>query len=189
MALIVEDGTGKADAESYVSVADADTYVANYLGGDANWDAAADAAKEVALRKAQQYLDNRWQKRWRGERASDVYYPGADVTVRQALEWPRYITDGGSPWWDSDEIPQPLINAQVELAVRALTTDLYPDVAASTVPPGIKSKSTKAGPVESSVEYHDTPAGVSAQAGAPVFRKVDMLVRPLLQDGRRAVRV
>ena len=77
MALIVEDGTGLSTAESYISVADADTYIAAYKGADTAWDAATDSAKEIAARQATQYLDGAYN--WKGE----IYSSG------QALDWPR----------------------------------------------------------------------------------------------------
>jgi hypothetical protein len=192
MALTVEDGTGKADAESYIGVADADTYITDYLGGDATWTAATTTAKEVALRKAAQYLDNNYHGQWRGERATDVYFPGTGTSVRQSLAWPRRLYDEDGPWWDSDEIPTQLKQAQVELAIRAVAgTDLTPDVAAPSVEPGLKRKKTQAGPITTEKEYTDNPvpAGVQAQASEPVFRKVDMLLAGLLSAGLRAHRV
>lgn len=54
MALIVEDGTGLADAESYLSVADADTYHADR--NNEAWQDYSTAEKEAALRKATQYI-------------------------------------------------------------------------------------------------------------------------------------
>ena len=50
MSLVVEDGTGKADAESYISVADADTYHSNR--GNTDWAALTTTEKEQLLRGA-----------------------------------------------------------------------------------------------------------------------------------------
>lgn len=77
MALIVEDGTGLSTAESYISVADADTYIAAYKGADALWDAATEADKEIAARQATQYIDGLYN--WKG----------VVLTSTQALDWPR----------------------------------------------------------------------------------------------------
>ena len=49
MALIVEDGSGKLDSESYISVADCTTYCTAH--GLTAW-TGTDAAKETALRNA-----------------------------------------------------------------------------------------------------------------------------------------
>lgn len=116
MALIVEDGTGKPDADSYVTLAEADAYCAKL--GHAKW-TGTDTAKESALVRACQYVDTRY--RFKGER----------LTVAQALEWPRSIADG---------IPSRIKDAQCEAALRALTGVLYADsdgrvVTAKTIGP------------------------------------------------------
>jgi hypothetical protein len=56
MALIVEDGTGRADAESYVSVADADTYHANRGELRRGRRSAPPPSKEQLLRQATEYM-------------------------------------------------------------------------------------------------------------------------------------
>lgn len=78
MALVVEDGTGLATANTYIGTADADTY---HLDRDhAQWGAASNAAKESALIQATQWIDGRYRSRWLGNRS----------TLAQALAWPRY---------------------------------------------------------------------------------------------------
>ena len=67
MSLIVEDATGLSTAESYLSVANADTYHASYTGSTA-WSGASTGTKERALRRATQYLDSVYGGRWLGER-------------------------------------------------------------------------------------------------------------------------
>ena len=71
MVLIVEDGTGKADAESYLSVADADTYHTKH-GDSADWDGASTGDKEEALRMGTQYLDATYNTLWIGSRANET---------------------------------------------------------------------------------------------------------------------
>ena len=58
---IVEDGTGKSDANSYITEAAADQYVENH-SGDAAWLAGQQADKEKALRLATQYIDNEYRQ-------------------------------------------------------------------------------------------------------------------------------
>ena len=53
MTLVIEDGTGKSNAESYISVADADTYHSNR--GNTDWAALTTAEKERLLRIATDY--------------------------------------------------------------------------------------------------------------------------------------
>ena len=56
MALVVEDGTGKTDADSYLSLVDADAYNLAH-SASTDWNGAVEAVKEKALRLATQYLD------------------------------------------------------------------------------------------------------------------------------------
>lgn len=117
MALVIEDGTGKSDAESYLSVTDVGTYHTNR--GNAAW-TGTDAVKEAALRKATAYLDNVYRHRW----------PGVRRLSTQALDWPRgdayYLDDYSSI--AIDVIPQAVKDATAELALRALSADLLPDL-------------------------------------------------------------
>ena len=72
MPLIVEDGSGLANADSYVSVADCQAYAADH-----GLAFAGEAAALAALRNATLYLDGEYT--YCGERATDI----------QALEWPH----------------------------------------------------------------------------------------------------
>jgi len=108
MALIVEDGAGLPNAESYVSVADCQAYATAHglqFAGEAS-------ALEAALRNATQYLDTAYT--YRGQRQTDT----------QALEWPRTVADG---------VPREVVNACCELAARALKGPLWQDVSSSTM--------------------------------------------------------
>ena len=113
MALITEDGTGRDDAESYVTVAYADNYATAH--GLSAW-TGADAVKEAALRNATQYIDTTYNFR----SAKSYQY--------QALEFPRQMWD-----WDADPMMTRLRSATVELAVKALTESLFADVEPSVV--------------------------------------------------------
>lgn len=107
MTLIVEDGTGLAGAESYVSVAEATAYHANR--GNSVWAGlATDTIREQLLRKATDYLSLAYYGRWLGEKN----------TTTQALDYPR---EG------QNFVPTAIKNACCELALRAIDTDLMPD--------------------------------------------------------------
>lgn len=138
MALIVEDGTGRSDAESYASVAEADTYHTNR--GNAAWTALNTTAKEQALRKATDYMVQTYRERWRGRR----------VKQTQTLDWPRVgvvLDEAQMPYpgvygffqVDYTIVPPEVKNACSELALRASTgtllDDIAPEVAAETVGP------------------------------------------------------
>lgn len=116
MTIIVEDGTGLTTAETYVSVTDADAY--HTAMGNTGW-TGTDAAKEVALRRAAQYIDTRYT------------YRGTRVNLNQSLEWPRafYEMDGRTESW-----PVPNLKAACcEAALRALSDTLTADVSTDQV--------------------------------------------------------
>lgn len=165
MTITVEDGTGLAAAESYVSVANANTYWANRA--DTVWVAAALAEKEAALREATLYLDGVYN--WIGTR----------VKSTQGLAWPRAYTGG----LDSDNsevlstvVPAKVVKACCELALEALTTRL-----AATLDRGGLIKSESVGSL--SVTYMD---------GAPSARSypfVEMMLRRLITSDASSLTV
>lgn len=73
--MIVEDGTGIKDANSYVSVEFADDYFS--ARGVSGWEALETSAKEQALIRATDFIDNVYQ--WYGKREFE----------HQALRFPR----------------------------------------------------------------------------------------------------
>lgn len=127
MALIVEDGTGKPDAESYASVAMADLF--HTSRGNAAWAALTTEQKEINLRKATDWLGERYATRWAGLRASTL----------QALDWPRAGVCVDRVVIASNALPAALIRATVELALKttegALTVDETAQVKSETVGP------------------------------------------------------
>lgn len=114
MTLVVEDGTGLELADSYGSVAAADTY--HTSRGNAAWALLSATAKEVALRVGSAYVD------------SIQRYKGVRLTAIQALEFPR----SGCYDWSGREavgVPARVRHAAFELALRASAGDLYADLA------------------------------------------------------------
>lgn len=108
MPLRVEDGTGFANAESYVSVVEADALLSFHPSGSA-WVAALTADKEEALKAATEFVDFRW--RWYGQVKTDV----------QALQWPRTkVLNSKGRWMVPGEIPEELKKATAYLAVTAV---------------------------------------------------------------------
>ena len=135
MALIVEDGTGVTDAESYCAVAAADKYFSDRE--ISAWATYAPPTKEAALRKATEYIDMRFGKRFLGSK-----------TLRdQSLCFPR----GCEP-----VIPRDLQRACAEYALRAAVNPLVQDPLTDTTGLVIKSTSEKLGPLEEKVEYATT---------------------------------
>ena len=169
MTLIVEDGTGVTSAESYITVADADTYFSNR--GNTTWAALTTTAKEQALRKGCDYLVQTYRLRWKGVR----------VASTQSLDWPRasvertdysysglngYTTVGGVYYFPSDEVPTEVSRANAELAYRSLSADLLADV-------GAQVKSETVGPI--SVTYQDGARQSTS------YKAIDAMLAPYLQ--------
>lgn len=116
MALIVEDGTGRADAESYASVAQADAYHA--ARANTAWAPLDATLKEALLRRASEYMVGQYRERWKGQR----------TTSAQALDWPRYgveLEDVGSNV-ASDLVPAEVRNSCIILALESNSGPLAP---------------------------------------------------------------
>jgi len=172
MALVVEDGSSKTDANSYLSVDDADAYNTNHTNST-DWSGAETADKEKALRRATQYLDMRFNMMWRGVRSERA----------QALDWPRFdVEDYDGYAIYGDEIPQCLKDACAELALRALDEEIMPDLAAGGGAL-LKSKSVKVGPISSSKVY-----GTAGSSPFKRYTKVDALIRELIIPAGQIVR-
>ena len=135
MTLTVETGTGSASSDALVSLAAATTYHA--AQGNALWAAGDDADKETSIRRATGVLNG---YAWQGYRVN-----GRD----QSLAWPRYnVSDREGYSIPSNEVPQEIVDACCELALRELVTPgtLTPDLIA-----GDSVKREKVGSLE--VEY------------------------------------
>jgi hypothetical protein len=116
LTLTVEDGTGLAGANSFATVAEADTYHEGHLYAS-GWTGATTEQKEAALVMATRLLDRK--TKWPGTRNSST----------QALAWPR--SDGECDGFDipSNLVPQPVKDATAELARLLIGEDLTAEVA------------------------------------------------------------
>jgi hypothetical protein len=170
MALVTEDGTGLAGAESFCSVSFADTYLGNF--GYALWATMSTTEKEQALRRATLYMQQVYRMRWAGDR----------VTTTQALDWPRVGVprrDVGSwgAWgyyggfaseYASNVVPAEVQQACAKMAYKAAAGDLSPDLSQA------KTR-VKVGPIET--EY----AAGSTQYVR--YREIDNLLSPFMKMG------
>lgn len=158
MAIMVEDGTGLPDANSYVSVADAEEYATDR---GLTFASASTLLKEAALIRATTAIDASYRSQ----------FPGWKADGRgQALEWPRTDAyDRDLNLIPSNEVPIEVVQATIEAAVRELA------VPGSTMPDlerGGAIKSVKAGSV--AVEYAD-----NAESGT-VFSILGGIIAPVL---------
>lgn len=108
----VEDGSGIADATSYISLEEANDILAMNIHISADWAELTDADKERLLAWASRYLDER--ARWYGYRVSDT----------SGLRWPRTgVIDRDGIVIAPDAIPKQLKIAVAEMARYLMTGD------------------------------------------------------------------
>ncbi|RLE28258.1 MAG: hypothetical protein DRJ65_00075 [Acidobacteria bacterium] len=161
MAFTVETGAGVAGANSYLSVADADTYHTDRA--NSGW-TGADAVKQAALIEATDYLEAHYQ-----------WSTGYKTSDDQGLSWPRSGAIDRHGWAiDSDEVPQEVKGATAYLALQGLS-------AALGGPLGREQKKVKVASVE--VEYTDTAAATTT------YPYVDGLLTGLVTNSSSSVEV
>ncbi len=104
-AFVVEDGTGKEDASSYISLAEAELYMADYPSVmTALWTPLTDPQKQTLLVYATRVLDQR------------TTWKGLKVVAASRLRWPR------SGVVDCDKLPvaEDIVPEQVKAVVCEL---------------------------------------------------------------------
>ena len=158
MTLVVEDGSGLSTSESYISVANADARHTSL--GNTAW-TGTDAAKEAALRKATEYLEQRYASRWRGTR----------LLRAQRLSWPRYGAEVHGYTIESTIVPDVVANACADLAVKTLSETLNADQERGIV-------REKVGPLETEYDPY------SSQAKR--YPAIDEMLAPYLLGGGAA---
>lgn len=165
MTLTVENGTGLSTADSYVSLVDAAAYHTKF--GNTAWAAVVggDPGREILLLKATRYIDAVYGPRFVGSR----------ILSTQALAMPRY------PVYATDDFLIDyagqlviLARATSEMALRAISEDIYPDLANS----GIVSSEAKAiGPISKATTY------LGGKSPLKQYRLVEDILYPLIGGG------
>lgn len=165
IAFVVEDGTRKTDATSYVALADAQQYWDN-MGYD--YSALTDDQFKALLNFASKVIDGQYFSRFKGYRSS----------LSQALQWPRadvWYPDGYEV--GGSTIPPQLKSAVCEMAyAKNAGVDPQPS---STVTGEIQSESTRVDVIQESRTYV-----VGSTRDHPRLPAVDDALRPLLGGGR-----
>ena len=182
--LIVEDGTGLATANSYISLADANTYFTNKGTAGAQW-AASDELKNEYLVRACTALDDLYGRKY-------ISYLRASDTTVQSLLWPREnVWDRHNRRIPQGSIPQEVKDAQCELALGLqLGVDLYPEGRKSN---NLLSESVTIGEISQSFTYQkqadeqaefDSGTAVSGN----LFRQVELILWPILKPKQSKMR-
>src|ERR1039458_7567790 len=178
LTLIKENGTGKADANSYADVADGDAYHDGHLYASA-WTGAVADRKAAALVMATRLIDAQFQ------------FNGSRTSASQALQWPRAecrdpdmglvtlsallpILSNCVPY---DTVPKAVVQATCEMARELLILDR------TAAPPGEG--------IESVQTVHATHAatgtGSSSDTSATKYSKVD--TRPVISHVAQAMQI
>lgn len=142
--LVVEDGSNVPNANSYISLVDAQAYFSNK--GDSAFMNTAPDKQAAALFRAGQGLDFWLNGRWRGRRANAV----------QALDWPRKeIRDSDGYPVPHNSVPNKVKLAQAEVAKIELTT---PFIQQSVTRDDVVQR-TRVGPVD--IIYEKTAPSIT----------------------------
>jgi len=189
MAFTPEDGTGLAGANSYISLA---ALKAHHDDRGNDYSGFADALLETSLVQATDYIDQRFGRRFRGDKADS----------RQALEWPRQ-----NAYTDEDflltGVPAALAKACAEYALIAaqLGRNLAPpsppdfgvlDPATGTVENDssgrITQKTEKVGPIEETTKFADGNSSGGPMVGTgnliqriPEYPQADLWIEELIE--------
>ena len=112
LTLIKEDGTGKADANTYADLADGESYFDGHLYATA-WTAATTENKGKALVFATRLID------------AEFRFKGVKANGTQALQWPRAECrdPDGEEDLASDAVPSAVVQATCEMARELLIKD------------------------------------------------------------------
>lgn len=153
--MIVEDGTGLADSDSYVDPTDAAAvaYMANHLYA-AEWTSASAGDKNRAVIMATRLLDATFD--WRG----------SFVNNEQSLGWPRavpYVADRQSV--PSDSVPRMVWQATLETALALIQSNRTTDTEAGTQ----EVKRIGLGEGALDITLGDDPAAAAAPSFVPSY--------------------
>ncbi len=173
--LVLEDGTGKVDANIYADLPGADQYLENSDRKTA-WRAFSSKERSAALIQGTDYLDQTYRRRYKGQRFSS----------EQRLEWPRIevfdelgvlLTPAAGL---AGSIPEEIGNATIEYAFEAASGVLAPTPVFDDTGREIISKREKVDVLEESTQYK---SGSGPRKFKP-FPRAELVIRRWL---RRAV--
>ena len=127
MAIVVETGAIVTNANSYVSLSEADSYHLDH--GNSTWGDTKTKEREAALVRAAAALDSVYNGRWYGVKTNN------NTGIVQLRSWPRKeFADKTTALKDVDgveiginTIPPAIKNAQLEIALIELTGSFSPN--------------------------------------------------------------
>lgn len=174
--LIVEDGTGLANANTYVTLAESNTYFADQGNAGLAW-AAPDELKNEYLANACAALDRVFGRDY-------ISYLRASDTTIQSLLWPREnVWDKHNRRIPAGFIPQEVKDAQCEMALLLQQgVDLYPEGRRDNF---LLSESVAIGEISQSQTWQRS---AKEQAMYEGFRKIELILWPILKPKNRKMR-
>ena len=162
MAIIVEDGTVIANANSYID----DAFLTAYAAERGLTLPATVGEREVLLINAMDYIES-YADKFKGQRTDPA---------NQELQWPREDVTIYGEDLDKNTIPKELKRAHAQAAVEASNADLF------FKDDGTRVKKEKLDVLE--VEYFE-----GGSSGQPFFEKVTKLIDPLLSKSSGSLRL
>lgn len=175
MALIVEDGTGKADAQSYVTVAEATTY--HSMMDNTDW-ASNPTLQESCLVKATQMIDLLWGQKFLSRKRNRI----------QTLLYPRLgFYDNNADYVYDNEIPKSLKVATYELALQFITAGDN-NLLENDFTLGIKKSLQKLGDVWDETEYTGAPSN-SPKLLRLGYTKIDLILSVITSGPNFSIRL
>ena len=173
MALIIEDGTIVANANSFITVAEWEAYLSLY-GKTATGDT---TAKETNLIKAQRAISTRYS------------FNGTPVEQGQATCLPREWTKKIKGFTVANNVvPQDFKDAQAELAFDIQEgADPFANATEGAKGP-VTGERSKAGPVETETQYGSGGAPFNPRSMSN-YTAVNDLLRPYLAAGANGLQV
>lgn len=161
--LIIEDGSAKADAQSYATVAE----LVAYAAARGITLPATEAEREALLIKAMDYLES-------------LSFVGIRYTRTQALAWPRVnaIVDGF--YVAHTEIPRRLKDAQLQLALDSIDVDLMGNVIPSNERVVLEEQVEGAVSVKYAAPTPAPAASLGVTATGAQLTRAKALLRPLV---------
>ena len=180
MSFIVEDGTGKVDANSYVSVAFAKNYFLER--GITTFDDLFDEDIKASLILATDYIEMRFGSQFKGlkfDADQALSFPMVSY-LGEAID--KFLYDTVDPTLEIGvEIPVKVQRACCEYALRSRTTPLIKDVLSDSV----VSQRVKIGQIEKETNFASNSKRPEAYNSFP---SADLLLRPYLKSSSGVIR-
>lgn len=119
--LTLETGAGVSGANTFAALATAQAYAEAHVGG-ATWLASDEEKQKASLVQATRMLCQR------------LTWKGYKVAVDQATVFPRnYLYDSEGNLFDSDVVPQQVVDATCELAIQLVSEDFSQDAGGAVI--------------------------------------------------------